>query len=178
MQADKIGQILEGRVTRIVDYGAFISLPDNECGMVHVSEVAPVFVKDINNFLKVGSTVKVKVIDIQENGRISLSVKKALEIQENNIEKEEKKSFNNNFKEKIKEINKTENNGFNKEFKNNNLKEYERKDTWQGVKKNASPVTLDDKLNKLRQVGEENAFILKNRSGNSGKKSRKAKKNK
>ncbi len=70
------GTILEGTVTGIAAFGAFVRLPDGESGMVHISEVADAYVRDINDFLKVGDTVKVKVLP-GHNGKISLSIKKA-----------------------------------------------------------------------------------------------------
>jgi S1 RNA binding domain protein len=72
------GTVLEGKVTGISSFGAFISLPGNQTGLVHISEVAPGFVKDIHEFLQVGQTVKVKVLTIDERGKISLSIKKAM----------------------------------------------------------------------------------------------------
>ena len=74
-----VGDILEGKVTGITNFGAFVSLPENKSGMVHISEVADTYVSDINEHLKVGQEVKVKVITIAENGKISLSIKKAME---------------------------------------------------------------------------------------------------
>lgn len=73
-----VGEILEGKVTGITNFGAFVSLPDNKSGMVHISEVAEAYVSDINEHLKVGQDVKVKVITIADNGKISLSIKKAV----------------------------------------------------------------------------------------------------
>lgn len=72
----EIGEILEGKVTGLTNFGAFVSLPENKTGMVHISEVASSYVNDIHDFLKEGQDVKVKVIDISENGKISLSIKK------------------------------------------------------------------------------------------------------
>ena len=78
--AVEVGNILEGKVTGITDFGAFIELPDGKSGMVHISEVAPVYVSKISEFLKEGQTVKVKVLSVnEENGKISLSIKKASE---------------------------------------------------------------------------------------------------
>lgn len=71
------GAILEGKVTGLMAFGAFVSLPDGKSGMVHISEVSTSFVKDIKDFLKVGQTVKVKVVGISEDGKISLSIRKA-----------------------------------------------------------------------------------------------------
>lgn len=77
-----VGTILEGKVKSITKFGAFILLPENRTGMVHISEVAPTFVSDIRSHLTEGQTVRVKVIGIDEAGKISLSVKRAAEQQE------------------------------------------------------------------------------------------------
>ena len=74
----EIGSIYEGKVTGITKFGAFVLLPMGKSGMVHISEVANTFVDDINNFLKEGQTVSVKLIAIDQQGRINLSIKKAL----------------------------------------------------------------------------------------------------
>lgn len=75
----EIGQIYEGKITSITNFGAFVSLPDGPDGMVHISEVSDRFVKDIHDVCKVGDTVKVKVISIAENGKIALSIKQTVE---------------------------------------------------------------------------------------------------
>ena len=78
--AVEVGNILEGKVTGITDFGAFVELPDGKSGMVHISEVAPVYVSKISECLQEGQTVKVKVLTInEENGKISLSIKRAME---------------------------------------------------------------------------------------------------
>ncbi|MBE6827134.1 MAG: S1 RNA-binding domain-containing protein [Ruminococcaceae bacterium] len=72
-----IGEILDGRVTGLTKFGAFVSLPDNKTGMVHISEVASSFVNDIGDYLKEGQEVRVMIIDITDDGKIALSVKRA-----------------------------------------------------------------------------------------------------
>lgn len=78
----EVGQIVEGKVSGITGFGAFVDLPDGETGLVHISEVARNYVKDINEHLSMGQTVKVKVLSLDDRGKISLSIKKA---QENNF---------------------------------------------------------------------------------------------
>lgn len=73
------GQILQGKISGITNFGAFVQLPDNITGLVHISEVADSFVKDINEFLKVGDEVKVKVLSVDDGGKISLSIRQAIE---------------------------------------------------------------------------------------------------
>ncbi len=75
----EVGSITEGKVTGITKFGAFVSLGDGVNGMVHVSEVASTFVENINDFLTVGQTVKVKVMSIADDGKISLSIKRTQE---------------------------------------------------------------------------------------------------
>ncbi len=77
-----VGAIFEGKVTGITKFGAFVALPEGKSGMVHISEVASSFVNDIKDFLTEGQMVKVKVIGIDQAGRINLSIKKAQQPQE------------------------------------------------------------------------------------------------
>ncbi|ASW42093.1 S1 domain-containing RNA-binding protein [Clostridium isatidis] len=71
------GNILEGTVVNITNFGAFVEIEGNKTGLVHISEVADSFVKDIREHLKEKDKVKVKVISIDDNGKISLSIKQA-----------------------------------------------------------------------------------------------------
>ncbi len=70
-----VGAILEGKVKTITNFGAFISLPENKTGMVHISEVANTYVSDIRQHLTEGQDVKVVVIGL-ENGKVNLSIKR------------------------------------------------------------------------------------------------------
>ena len=72
-----VGSIVEGKVTGITKFGAFVALPEGKSGLVHISEIAYTYVNDVKDHLKEGQEVKVKVIGIDENGRINLSIKKA-----------------------------------------------------------------------------------------------------
>ncbi|MBR4578590.1 MAG: S1 RNA-binding domain-containing protein [Oscillospiraceae bacterium] len=71
----QVGEILEGKVTGITKFGAFVQLPGGPSGLVHISEIANAFVNDVNDYLHMGDTVKVKVIGITEAGKINLSIK-------------------------------------------------------------------------------------------------------
>ena len=73
-----VGSILEGKVTGITKFGAFVSLGENKSGLVHISEIANTYVNDIHEHLQEGQAVTVKVLAIDENGRINLSIKRAL----------------------------------------------------------------------------------------------------
>ena len=77
--AVEIGGIYTGKVTGITNFGAFVELEPRVVGMVHISEVADSYVKDINDHLKVGQEVRVKVLTVGDNGKLGLSVKKAVE---------------------------------------------------------------------------------------------------
>ena len=71
-----VGSIVDGKVTGIMKFGAFVSLPDGRSGLVHISEIAYTYVSEVSDYLKVGQEVKVKIIGIDDNGRINLSIKK------------------------------------------------------------------------------------------------------
>jgi len=90
----EVGAILEGKVTGITKFSAFVELPSNKTGMVHISEIAPVFVNDIHDFVKEDQIVKVKVLSISEDGKIALSMKKAVEAPPRPA-KRENQNFNN-----------------------------------------------------------------------------------
>ncbi|MBR4940574.1 MAG: S1 RNA-binding domain-containing protein [Clostridia bacterium] len=74
-----VGEILTGKVTGITKFGAFVSLPDGKSGLVHISEISNSFVSDIRSCLSDGQEVKVKVVSVDEKGRINLSIKRAAE---------------------------------------------------------------------------------------------------
>ena len=76
----KVGDIVEGKITGITNFGVFADIGEGVSGMVHISEISSNYVKDINEFLKVGDTAKMKVLSIGESGKISLSIKNAQEI--------------------------------------------------------------------------------------------------
>ncbi len=71
----EVGAILEGEVTGITNFGAFVQLPEGKIGLVHISEVSNVYVKDVHDFLKEHDKVKVKVLSVDERGKVGLSIK-------------------------------------------------------------------------------------------------------
>ncbi|KGA96080.1 hypothetical protein AJ85_00840 [Alkalihalobacillus alcalophilus ATCC 27647 = CGMCC 1.3604] len=75
----EVGSKLQGKVTGITHFGAFVELPGGSTGLVHISEVADNYVKDINEFLKVGDEVQVKVVNVEKDGKIGLSIRKAID---------------------------------------------------------------------------------------------------
>lgn len=73
----EVGMIVEGKVTGITKFGAFVALPEGKSGLVHISEIANTFVNDVHDYVQDGQEVKVKVIGIGPDGKINLSIKKA-----------------------------------------------------------------------------------------------------
>ncbi len=150
----EVGMIVEGKVTGITKFGAFVDLEEGKTGMVHISEVAPTYVNDIKDFLSEGQTVKVKILTIGEDGKISLSIKKAMPQQRkpanhqnrNNTSPKQTSSRPGNFE-------------------------------WQASKKN-EPSSFEDMLSKFKQASDEKISDLKrmenkrggySRRGNSSK---------
>lgn len=130
----EIGEILEGKVTGLTNFGAFISLPENHTGMVHISEVASTYVSDIHEFLKDGQDVKVKVIDVTPEGKISLSIKKAVEPEKQNYSDRPRRN--------------------NRSSSSN---------VWKGTpeQKNSEPQSFEDMMAKFKQVSDEKMTDLK-----------------
>jgi len=71
----EVGQEIEGKVTGVANFGAFVDLGDGKVGLVHISQVSNSYVTDINQFLKVGDVVKVKIIGTTKDGKFDLSIK-------------------------------------------------------------------------------------------------------
>lgn len=79
MSTIEVGAKLEGKVTGITHFGAFIELPGGVTGLVHISEIADSYVKDVKDHLKLDDGVTVKVINVDKDGKIGLSIKKAVD---------------------------------------------------------------------------------------------------
>lgn len=75
--AIEVGSKIEGKVTGITNFGVFVDLGENKTGLVHISEVADHYVKDIHDELEMGQTVTVKVLTVGDDGKIGLSIRKA-----------------------------------------------------------------------------------------------------
>ena len=163
--AVEVGNILEGKVTGITDFGAFVDLPDGKSGMVHISEVAPTYVNKISDHLSEGQTVKVKVLAINDNGKISLSIKKAMD-NPNRGDKHERK-------DRRERYNRTDNEHGrdNNKFRNN--KRYDNRPRqsappvtspgsfeWQSSRKNEN-ASFEDLMSKFKQTSEEKFSDLK-----------------
>lgn len=91
-----VGDIVEGKITDIMQYGVFVKLNEGKSGLVHISEVSNEYVEDINQVVKKGDTVKVKILSIDDNGKIALSIKKAMP-------REDKRVRNTNREKKVEE---------------------------------------------------------------------------
>lgn len=75
----EVGSKLEGKVTGITQFGAFIELPGGVTGLVHISEIADDYVKDVNDHMKIADIVTVKVINVDKDGKIGLSIRQAVD---------------------------------------------------------------------------------------------------
>ena len=133
-----VGAIIEGKVKSITNFGAFIALPENRTGMVHISEVARTYVSDIKEFVKVGDVLKMKVLNIGEDGKISLSIKRALEPEKTSAPKErgERRTFQ---QPKI-----------------------DGSYTW--TPKKAEPQSFEEMMNRFKQTSEEKFSDLKRKN--------------
>ena len=75
--AVEIGAIFEGQVVKMLQYGVIVRLPDGKSGLVHISEIAEGYVRDVNDYFHEGDAVKVKLVGQKEDGRLELSAKQA-----------------------------------------------------------------------------------------------------
>lgn len=147
------GMVLEGKVTGITKFGAFVELEPGKTGMVHISEVAPTFVNDINDHLKEGQTVKVKILSVGEDGKISLSIKKAAPQGENNNFQNQRQNRSNQRYRSPKPNNGNTN--------SNSSNSYE----WQQQKR-SEPSSFEDMMSKFKQTSEEKMSDLKRMNEN------------
>ncbi len=90
----QVGSIVEGVVTGITHFGAFVELPNGKTGLVHISEVADTYVRDIKDYVKERDRVKVKVLSINEaENKIGLSIKQAASDAERSFRNRRKKTY-------------------------------------------------------------------------------------
>ena len=137
-----IGDIVEGKVTGLTAFGAFVKLTSGEVGMVHISEVASSYVKDIKEHLKEGQDVKAKVLSINEAGKISLSIKQA---EPKPVEPREKKEFRGekNFDRKPAKPRRSS------------------PPVWQGNRQEEKPQSFEDMMAKFKQTSDERQAGIK-----------------
>lgn len=88
----EVGSILEGKVTRVKDFGAFVKLPDGTNGMVHISEVSNDYIQELSEVLSEGQTVNVKVMSISPEGKVALSIKRTQESPEGDAPQRNKRN--------------------------------------------------------------------------------------
>lgn len=148
----EVGSIVEGKVTGITNFGAFVDLADGKTGMVHISEVAPTYVSQIKDHLTEGQTVRVKILSVGEDGKISLSIKKALENHASKDFKGEKGAYSRNS---------------GKPFHNRNDRPKAPPVTgpgnfeWQSSRKTNDTASFEDMMSRFKQTSEEKISDLK-----------------
>ena len=86
-----VGEIIDGTVSDVMNYGAFVKLKNGQNGLVHISEISKDYVEDIHSVMKKGDNVKVKVISVDEKGKIALSIRKAISNNEKKVDSQIKK---------------------------------------------------------------------------------------
>ncbi|MDE5754075.1 MAG: S1 RNA-binding domain-containing protein [Oscillospiraceae bacterium] len=148
----EMGKVYEGKVKGITNYGAFVEVPqegeDPITGMVHISEVANVFVNNIRDFLTEGQDVKVVVLQVNEQGKIAMSIRKA-------IPKEERRPQKNYPSRQRRE----------------------RGNVWEGTKpqKPDTEMTFEDMMNRFKQNSEERISDIKRNTDRKNRSRRRAK---
>lgn len=85
----KVGQIIEVSITGIQPYGAFASLPDGSSGLIHISEISDHFVRNVENFVHIGQTINVKILDIDS---ITHQAKLSLKAMDGHLKRREKRT--------------------------------------------------------------------------------------
>lgn len=133
-----VGQIVEGKITGITNFGVFVDLGEGKSGMVHISEVARTYVNDIKDFVKLNDVVKMKVLNIGEDGKISLSIKRALEQEKpaENRERRERRPFQS--------------------------PKPDGSYTW--MPRKAEPASFEDMMNRFKQTSDEKFSDLKRKN--------------
>ena len=133
-----VGQIVEGKITGITNFGVFIDLGDNTSGLVHISEVSRTYISDIKEHFKVGDVVKAKVITVGADGKISLSIKKALEPEKREAPRERR------------------------EIRPVASQKPDSSYTW--TPKKPEPVSFEEMMNKFKQTSDEKFSDLKRKN--------------
>ncbi|MBR2411997.1 MAG: S1 RNA-binding domain-containing protein [Clostridia bacterium] len=137
-----IGEIYEGKVTGLTSFGAFVKMANGETGMVHISEVAATYVKDINEFLTEGQDVKVKVLAVNENNKISLSIKQAAPAPAPSNETQSRRPAQSS------------------NYQKNNNRNYQNAPQKPQQQSNA-PMSFEDMMAKFKQESDEKISVLK-----------------
>lgn len=79
MAAIEVGSVLEGKITGITKFGAFVALSEGRSGLVHISEISNTYVNDVHDHVQLGQSVTVRVLNVAPDGKINLSIKRAVE---------------------------------------------------------------------------------------------------
>lgn len=137
----EVGQIVEGKITGITNFGVFVDLGDSKSGMVHISEVARSYVTDIHEHVKENDVVKMKVLSIDDNGKISLSIKRA---QEEQGGKERRANKDNRERQAVK---------------------IDSSYTW--APKKQEPASFEEMMNRFKQTSDEKFSDLKRKNPDS-----------
>lgn len=137
-----VGEIYEGKVTGLTTFGAFVKMSNGETGMVHISEVASVYVKDINEHLTEGQDVKVKVLAINENNKISLSIKQASPPAPRQQEAQQRKPQQNSFSQR-------------------NSSRAPSQAVNKAPSQASAPMSFEDMMAKFKQESDEKMSVLK-----------------
>ena len=98
-----VGAIVEGTVVKITHYGAFVDIGNGKSGLVHISEIADTYVKDVKDYLKEQDRVRVKILGVNDRGKLDLSVKQALPPEQRAARTKPKSSFEDKLKAFMKE---------------------------------------------------------------------------
>lgn len=141
-----VGDIVEGKVTGLTNFGAFVKVASGEVGMVHISEVASSYVKDIKEHLAEGQDVKVKVLAVNEAGKISLSIKQAEPKPVETREKREFRGERGNDRGDRKSAGKPRRNS---------------PPVWQGNRQEEKPQSFEDMMAKFKQTSDERQAGMK-----------------
>lgn len=153
--AIEVGSKLEGKVTGITHFGAFVELAEGVTGLVHISEIADNYVKDVNDHLKLGDKVTVKVINVDKDGKIGLSIKQAVDKPPGEARP------NRNFPPR-------EGNGFNRGAREGGFNRGDRGGRPFSKSQGSKP-TFEDKMSKFLKDSEERISSLrKNTEGKRG----------
>lgn len=155
----EVGEIYEGKVTGITKFGVFVSFKGGQTGMVHISEVATTFVNEIRDFVSDGQTVKVKVLSVSEEGKVSLSMKKALDPESQPEEPQQRKPRESNGDNRKKQ-------GFGGERRyNNRSKQPEpgpaRPGDFEWQPRSTDSLTFEDMLTRFKQTSDEKISDIK-----------------
>jgi len=138
------GKIVSGKITGVTNFGAFVELEGGTTGLVHISEISTSYVKDINDHVKVGDVVDVKILPVDKKGKIGLSIKQVM--QERNIVPEKPR-----FEKRQKSA---------PRLPETDLHAQPAEFDW--FRKNEeSELSFEDKLNKFKQASDEKMHDIK-----------------